>query len=373
MAIWSGARAVLILLLCWPPQEATPPASLRSPLVRAWSYLTADTLRYKGAVADRQNVYVPLAGGQILALKLTSGERVWTAHSEGDIATGLQVDDKAVYVTISSLSEAHQRNHSSLRALDTQTGEILWQRSFDQLITSLTHHSEAGRPNRGRLYVGTEAGSLMALDLSTKEPIWQFQTGDAIRGHVTEQRDVVYVGSDDGYLYALDAETGRQRWRFKTGGAVRAQVEVSRNRVFLGSFDGSVYCLDNHSGKRRWKRRTGAAIHAKPTLVNTTLIVASYDNFVYAFDSDSGTLRWKVKLSGRIMADPVARGNAVLVSTIRDHRVVVLQAEDGKEINSLDLGAGFEIVAPPVMAGQVLILTTDQGIIAARSVSPSDS
>jgi len=101
--------------------------------------------------------------------------------------------------------------------------------------------------------------------------------------------------------------------------------------------------------------------------------VSSYDNFVYGLDPHSKALRWKVRLSGRIIADPIAREKAVLLSVLRGHRVVVLRAEDGKEIQSLELGEGFEIVAPPVMAGDVLVLTTDQGVIAARLVSTGGS
>jgi outer membrane protein assembly factor BamB len=360
---------LFVIFSGWLGQESPPPASLTSPFVKAWTYLTTDTLRYKGAVTDGHHVYVPLASGELLALDGTTGERLWVAPYQGQLAVQLQVDDQAVYVATRSPIEAGEKSDNVLLALNKRTGELRWRKSFDEPTTALTRLDQANQSGADRLYIGTAAGSVIALDLSTRERAWLFRSRGAVRGHVRQHEGVVYVGSDDGHLYALDAATGAERWRLETRGPVRAPVEVSSNRIFVGSFDGWVYCLERQTGKRRWSMRTGAAIEAQPTLVAETLVVGSYDNFVYAVDPDSGALRWKVKLSGRIIADPITLGDSVLLSVLRDDRVVILRVGDGQETNSLELGQGFEIVAAPALAGEVLILTTDQGIIAARLIS----
>ncbi|MBI3952281.1 MAG: PQQ-binding-like beta-propeller repeat protein [Acidobacteria bacterium] len=335
--------------------------------------MTAETLRYNGAVTDGQNVYLPLAAGELLALKLATGERVWEARIEGDWATRLQVGDEELYVAVSPSPNSSKNTNNSFLAIDKRTSEIAWHRSIDEPITSLTYQRRVGRTGVGRLYVGTAAGSLIAINLATREQTWKFQSRGAVRSQVNESEGTVYVGSDDGHLYALDTATGAERWRFETRGAVRARVVVSPDALSVGSFDGSVYRLDKKTGRQRWSMRTGAAIEAQSVLLNGTLIVASYDNFVYALDPDSGALRWRTKLSGRITADPIASGEAVLISVLRAHGVIVLHVKDGKQINSLELGEEFEIVASPVMAGDMLVLTTDQGTIAAHAASPWNS
>jgi outer membrane protein assembly factor BamB len=364
---------LLFLLVCCSGPQADASLSLTSPFTKAWSYLTTDTLRYKEAVSDGQNVYVPLEGGQILALKVHSGERSWTAKSDGELIAGLQVDDRSVYLATASASESDEKTPSFLVALDKRTGEVLWRRSFDEHITALTQPARADQHGASRLYVGTASGWLIALHPPTQEPIWKFQSIAAIRGHISQHEAVVYVGSDDGALYAVDAETGKERWRFRSRGPVRSGVEMSANRIYFGSFDGAVYCLDKQTGKRRWMMQTGGAIQARPLLADENLIVGSYDNFVYSVDPHSGARRWKVNVGGRIIADPMAQGDAILISVLRDHKVVVLHGDNGREINSLELGQGIEIVAAPVVGDDVLILTTNQGVIAARTLSTNKS
>lgn len=358
-----------VTLWGWASQQSSPPTTLAPGFVKAWTYLTTETLRYRGAVPDGQNVYVPLAAGQLLALKLASGELVWAVRYEGELAADVQIGDGALYVATTS-AHSREKAQSFLLALDKNTGQMLWQRTIDERITSLSYQPYSQPPDRGRLYVGTATGVVIGISPSTSKSVWSAHLRSPVRSQAKLHEGILYIGSDDGYLHALEAATpmGGQRWQFKTGGPVRAPVHVSSSAVFVGSFDGWVYCLDRRTGKLRWKRRTGAAIEAQPTLASEAVVVGSYDNFVYALDQSSGAWRWKVRLSGRIIADPIVLGEAVLVSALRDYRVLMLRISTGQPMSSLDLDQGFEIVAAPKLAGDVLILTTDQGIIAARLI-----
>jgi serine/threonine-protein kinase len=54
---------------------------------------------------------------------------------------------------------------------------------------------------------------------------------------------VVYVGSTDNYVYALDASTGDLRWRYQTGHRVESSPTVAGGVVYVGSTDNYVYAL----------------------------------------------------------------------------------------------------------------------------------
>ncbi len=54
----------------------------------------------------------------------------------------------------------------------------------------------------------------------------------------------VYIGSDDGTVTALDAATGRLRWTYTTGSRVDSSPAVAGGTVYAGSDDGQVYALD---------------------------------------------------------------------------------------------------------------------------------
>jgi hypothetical protein len=55
--------------------------------------------------------------------------------------------------------------------------------------------------------------------------------------------DTVFVGSNDNHLYALDASSGEEQWRFQTGKAVQSSPAVVDDTVFVGSDDNSIYAL----------------------------------------------------------------------------------------------------------------------------------
>jgi len=117
-------------------------------------------------------------------------------------------------------------------ALDAASGRELW-RYDPQVPKAKGRDACCDVVNRGvalwkgRLYVGTIDGRLIALDAKSGAPVWQVQTTDAklpytITGAPRVLKDLVVIGNGGaefgvrGYVTAYDAATGRQRWRFYT-------------------------------------------------------------------------------------------------------------------------------------------------------------
>ena len=80
---------------------------------------------------------------------------------------------------------------------------------------------------KGKVYVGTLDGRLVALDAGTGEPVWEVRTTPkdrpyTITGAPRVVKDRVVIGNGGGeygvrgYVTAYDAETGKQDWRFYT-------------------------------------------------------------------------------------------------------------------------------------------------------------
>src|SRR6516164_974112 len=89
---------------------------------------------------------------------------------------------------------------------------------------------------------------------------WTYDTGaGVIRPAVAG--GTVYIGSDDGTLDALDAATGSLRWTYTTAGsvdpgpAVGGTVYVSSDVAYGG---GTVYALDAATGRVRWAYTAGS-------------------------------------------------------------------------------------------------------------------
>jgi arylsulfatase A-like enzyme len=63
----------------------------------------------------------------------------------------------------------------------------------------------------------------------------------------------VFIGSLAGILHAIDSETGRDLWTFRAGGAVLHAAAVADARVFFGAADGRLYALDAARGTLLWR------------------------------------------------------------------------------------------------------------------------
>ncbi len=121
---------------------------------------------------------------------------------------------------------------SKVQAFDAPTGHLLWR--FDPKVPGKTAiHACCDVVNRGvavwkgRVYVGTLDGRLIALDARTGKPIWSVLTVDprlpytstgaplAVGGRIVIGNAGAEFGVR-GYVSAYDAATGKLLWRFYT-------------------------------------------------------------------------------------------------------------------------------------------------------------
>jgi len=93
------------------------------------------------------------------------------------------------------------------------------------------------------------------------------------------------------------------------------------------------------------------------------LLVASLDNFVYKFTL-RGARSWKRRLPGRISSQPLVAHGAALFMPLSGSAGVVLELRDGRQVNWLPTGEEIATSASPVAVGEVVLLTTEHGLIA---------
>ena len=138
-------------------------------------------------------------------------------------------------------------------ALDADTGGIVWSAVVGP--GSTLGGMEWGTATDGeRIYaaIGNDAqksyllksgqriswGSWSALDTRTGQIIWQTADptpGTIDTGAVSVANGVVYAGSYSGSMYALDAHTGNILWSFSSGGSVIDGPSIVDGTVYWGS------------------------------------------------------------------------------------------------------------------------------------------
>jgi outer membrane protein assembly factor BamB len=331
---------------------------LSQPLTVRWRYESNVTLNLTPAF-DNERIYLPLAGGILVALKAHDGQLHWRSEIGGELSASPVADETAIYVaseTTTTNGEARGGSSGALRALGREGGVTQW-------MTPLVKPLRGALAVSGiKLFAGGSDGRAYAFDKRTGGVLWSIPFPSPFHGQPVLNAGRVYFGSEDGTLLALEEATGRVLWRYRTKGPVRGPVAVAKNTVFFGSGDGYVYAVSGDKGRLRWRKRTGAGVEAV-TLAGDGLLAASLDNFAYFLDLE-GTMLWKKQLPGRIAAQPLTVQETALFTPLSSSAAVVLGLRDGKQVNTLPTGEELTSTASPIIVGDAVIVTTEHGLLA---------
>lgn len=147
----------------------------------------------------------------------------------------------------------------------------------------------------------------------TVTPRWEFVTDGSVRSSPAVIDGTVYVGSDDGSLYAIDAETGAERWAADTDGPIRSSPAVLGETVYVGSDDHAVYAFDTSSGETRWTFETDDKVRSSPMVSdgwdyvegNIPLAIGSNDGSVYLLTAVTGELYREFETDGPVIGSPI--------------------------------------------------------------------
>ena len=339
------------------PSAAKGDVVLSEPLTVRWRYESSITLNLTPA-SDPERIYLPLAGGIVVALRAKDGQLFWRSEIGGELSASPVADESTIYVASETTTTNGQQANSSgaLRALGRDGGVTKWLTPIVKpLRGALTLNGE-------KLLAGGSDGRAYAFDKRTGGVFWSIPFGSSFSGQPVAESGRVYFGSEDGTLFALDEQSGRLLWRFKTKGAIRGPVAVSQGKVFFGSADTYVYAVDARSGRQQWRKRTGAGVEAV-VLSGESLLVASLDNFAYLLNL-KGTMLWKRLLPGRISAQPLALQESALFTPLSSSTAIVLALKDGKQVNALPTGEEMTSSAAPIVVGDAVFVTTEHGFVA---------
>lgn len=331
---------------------------LSKPLIVHWRYDSEQTINLSPA-SDGERVYLPLLAGQLISLRADTGHLIWKTDVGGELSANPVADDLGVFVASESKDTTGKGlvTSGALRLLGRDTGVTLWARQLTSApVTSLAM-------NQNTIFGGARDGRIYALTKTTGEILWTKQVDSGISSQLTLVGSVLYVGSQFGNVYGLDQRTGKILWHYQTHGAVHGRFAAADGVIYFGSADGYVYAISEANGKKRWRTRTGASVQSVLS-VSDGLVATSFDNFVYFLSHSNGNRLWKRLLAGRLAAEPLATFDGVLFIPLAGDSGIVLNLKDGKQLNTLPLGDESSTAAAPVIAGDVLMVTTRHGLLA---------
>ncbi|WP_157596021.1 PQQ-binding-like beta-propeller repeat protein [Plesiocystis pacifica] len=161
-------------------------------------------------------------------------------------------------------------------------------------------------------------------------------------------------GDQDGHVTSLDAATGAQRWRY----SVRADVDGSGvlgadGALFIGADDGRIYSLRS-DGSLRWSFVAQRDIRSSLGIAaDGTVYATSFDANLYSLAA-SGEVNWVLPTGGVVHSSPVVDGDGTIYFGSQDDHLYAVSAE-GEVLWAVDVGADIDSSVAITKQGWIVI------------------
>lgn len=381
-----------------------------------WARDVGAPLRASATLAEplpdgRRPVIVTDEFARVHAIDAITGENLWTVSGvvDPEAATRLtgapMAHDGRVIIPVSASGVARGADpdheccdgRGAVLALDAATGERLWRwvtmpppsYTGERNAAGARLRGPSGAPiwssptldaERGLLYVTTgentslpatdTSNAIIALDIDTGEPVWQFQ---AIPDDVW---NMACTGREPGPNCPSPEDSIRRDWDFGSA-AVPVSLPDGRDLLLAGQKSGHLWALDPDDGSVVWQQRVGdggalggnhwgIAVDGERVFLTindphySSMTADQVDAGVFAFDSATGEPVWDYRSApdcadGRrervpgcerrygFSATPLVVDGAVVAGNI-DGRVFIFDSRTGEILNRLDTARAFATV-----------------------------
>jgi outer membrane protein assembly factor BamB len=192
--------------------------------------------------------------------------------------------------------------------------------------------------------------------------LWTHDAGSAVESSAAIAEGGVYLGTEAGELLALDFATGKPRWTYKAGPIGESSPAVADGLAYIGDQAGVVHAVDVRDGKGVWTFKTEAEVKSSPVVVGGKVLIGSYDGHLYALDARRGTLAWKHRTDGPVHATASVEGGVAYVTGC-DERLRGVRIDDGREVLVVSSGA-YTGASPAIVAGRAYYGTFENEVLA---------
>lgn len=314
-------------------------------------------------------VYVANHDGEVVAFRLSNGDKAWSRRLDDDLMAGpTVVDDKLLVAS----------REGKIMALSVDDGKEEWHTRLSSEVVS--------RPVGDGDYVlaRTVDGNTAAMEMDTGRRLWTLDSSVpnlTMRGTAVPiiADGVVYLGLDNGKLQAVDLETGEKHWEQRVAiPSGRSELDrivdvdadplLDGDQLYAISAGQSLMAMDRQSGQIDWQEKYSSSRNM--ALDETNIYLTDLDDIVYGIARADGEESWKQDdLKYRKLSAPAVVGDHVAVGDFEGY-VHWLSANDGS-IEGRGQPFGSAIQAQPVALGddRAVVLSTDGELAVVRLTS----
>jgi outer membrane protein assembly factor BamB len=249
-------------------------------------------------------------------------------------------------------------------ALDRFSGHARW---FTSLGSGVAYSSPMPSADQKLVYLGTDAGKVVAISVETGQVLHSYQTGDTVTSTPCVADDgFVFVGSHDNCMYKLNAQL-QLVWKFETAGPVWSSPTISDDgtMVFVGSVDKNIYSVHADSGKLAWMHNTTGRIKGSPVYHSDQVLIGSFEEkCMLALNASTGRELWRFTSDDFIFSSPAVVSPASTGFHDVDPMVIVTGTDSfvygvrlGREVWRVRTGTYID--ASPAISGNHVIVASD--------------
>lgn len=217
----------------------------------------------------------------------TKAKVEWEYINDGDLGAGFSTDGKLAF-TANTIGE--------LFALDLRTGKRVWAYQTQGKIYSTPAVAN------GIVVVGSTDNFIYGVDSKSGKEIWKAQANKAVLGSPNIYKGKVYIGASDGIFRCLDLRTGNVVWTFdQVKNYVSTLPTIADDKVIFGSWGNGFYALDVNNGQLVWEWNNGhanrmfSAAACYPVVANNRVFIVAPDRYMTALDLKTGQVIWREK------------------------------------------------------------------------------
>lgn len=322
--------------------------------------------------SETDRVYTADYKGNVVALNLHTGERIWQVDTDLPLSAGPAIGSDTILL---GTPEAE------VIALDKDSGLIRWK---TKLSSEVLAPSAAAY---GIVVVHTGDEAVFALSEDDGKVLWSFGQRVAplsLRGSGAprilpselDTESLALVGFANGRMALFRLSDGKLIWEKQlanTSGVseleqvvdIDSTPAVQHRMFYVTAFYGGVIAASMLDGERIWHR----SILAKgdPQVTWRHVFVTDVNSDVWSLDADTGRAYWKqTDLHQRQLTQPVPYEDWLAVGDYQGY-VHLLSQEDGRLVGRKRISRS-SIRTDPVVVGDILLVLSSAGELSALKV-----
>jgi outer membrane protein assembly factor BamB len=311
--------------------------------------------------SDSGHVYLGLSDGKLDTLS-PDGRKMWSADLGGTISSNLLPSGNSLILTTSPAGPNEQEKLDAvLRSLSKETGVTQW---TAMLAPGDRHYLHA---YNGWIIAASNSGSIRALDSNSGRLLWKREITAGFAGRPVFSGQTMVIAGISNQIFKISLTTGEIDGMVKHSHSISSILMASDGAVLTGDERGNIISLRIGSEKPAWRFKSGGQISTLME-IGSNLLAASHDNFVYLLEGGDGDVVWKRRLAGRLVYAARISAGYGLLSSLDDNGAVLIDLNSGRVVGQLTFAEDEKLSVEPVYSeGRIYVGTN----VAAYSYSIS--